>query len=55
MKRPTMADIARRAGVSKVAVSYALNDLPGVSDATRASIKSIAAGWAGARTAPPAR
>ncbi|OII70087.1 LacI family DNA-binding transcriptional regulator [Streptomyces sp. CC77] len=47
MKRPTMADIARRAGVSKVAVSYALNDLPGVSDATRASIKSIAAelGW----------
>ncbi|MFD3725046.1 LacI family DNA-binding transcriptional regulator [Streptomyces sp. NPDC058671] len=47
MKRPTMADIARRAGVSKVAVSYALNDQPGVSDATRASIKSIAEelGW----------
>jgi DNA-binding LacI/PurR family transcriptional regulator len=42
-----MADIARRAGVSKVAVSYALNDQPGVSDATRASIKSIAEelGW----------
>ncbi|MFI0988660.1 LacI family DNA-binding transcriptional regulator [Streptomyces exfoliatus] len=47
MKRPTMADIARRAGVSKVAVSYALNDQPGVSETTRASIKSIAdeLGW----------
>ncbi|MFJ6794912.1 LacI family DNA-binding transcriptional regulator [Streptomyces sp. NPDC091268] len=47
MKRPTMADIAHRAGVSKVAVSYALNDQPGVSDATRAAIKSIAEelGW----------
>ncbi|MGW6391452.1 LacI family DNA-binding transcriptional regulator [Streptomyces sp. NPDC055103] len=47
MKRPTMADIARRAGVSKVAVSYALNDQPGVSETTRASIKSIAEelGW----------
>ncbi|MEU7282099.1 LacI family DNA-binding transcriptional regulator [Streptomyces sp. NPDC045431] len=47
MKRPTIADIARRAGVSKVAVSYALNDQPGVSDATRASIKAIAEelGW----------
>ncbi|GII81928.1 LacI family transcriptional regulator [Sphaerisporangium rufum] len=47
MKRPTIADIARRAGVSKVAVSYALNDRPGVSAAKRALIKSIAAeiGW----------
>ncbi len=45
--RPTIADIARRAGVSKVAVSYALNDRPGVSPATRASIKAIAQeiGW----------
>ncbi|MER5309427.1 LacI family DNA-binding transcriptional regulator [Streptomyces sp. NPDC002773] len=42
VKRPTMADIARRAGVSKVAVSYALNDQPGVSEATRALIKGIA-------------
>ncbi|MFD4375729.1 LacI family DNA-binding transcriptional regulator [Streptomyces sp. NPDC058486] len=42
-----MADIARRAGVSKVAVSYALNGQPGVSEATRAAIKSIAEelGW----------
>ncbi|MFC9730012.1 LacI family DNA-binding transcriptional regulator [Streptomyces roseolus] len=47
MKRPTMADIARRAGVSKVAVSYALNDQPGVSETTRAAIKAIAEelGW----------
>ncbi|TXS48265.1 LacI family DNA-binding transcriptional regulator [Streptomyces sp. t39] len=47
MKRPTIADIARRAGVSKVAVSYALNDQPGVSAATRSAIKEIAAeiGW----------
>ncbi|MFD3537163.1 LacI family DNA-binding transcriptional regulator [Streptomyces sp. NPDC058664] len=47
MKRPTMADIARRAGVSKVAVSYALNGQPGVSESTRASIRSIAdeLGW----------
>lgn len=45
--RPTIADIARRAGVSKVAVSYALNDRPGVSPATRASVKAIAReiGW----------
>ena len=31
-RQPTMADIARRAGVSRVAVSYALNGRPGVSD-----------------------
>ncbi|MBG0816889.1 LacI family DNA-binding transcriptional regulator [Planomonospora sp. ID82291] len=47
MKRPTIADIARQAGVSKVAVSYALNDRPGVSEAKRALIKAIAEeiGW----------
>jgi DNA-binding LacI/PurR family transcriptional regulator len=33
--RPTIADIARRAGVSKGAVSFALNGRPGVSEATR--------------------
>ncbi|MFY1633427.1 LacI family DNA-binding transcriptional regulator [Solwaraspora sp. WMMB335] len=43
MKRPTIADIARRAGVSKGAVSYALNGQPGVSEATRQRILSIAA------------
>ncbi|MGJ6969834.1 LacI family DNA-binding transcriptional regulator [Streptosporangium sp. G11] len=47
MKRPTMADIAQRAGVSKVAVSYALNGRPGVSASTRATIMTIAKdiGW----------
>ncbi|MFI7691260.1 LacI family DNA-binding transcriptional regulator [Nonomuraea sp. NPDC049655] len=47
MKRPTIADIAQRAGVSKVAVSYALNGQPGVSEATRARILAIATeiGW----------
>ncbi|PZF93252.1 LacI family DNA-binding transcriptional regulator [Micromonospora deserti] len=43
MKRPTIADVARRAGVSKGAVSYALNGLPGVSEATRQRILAIAA------------
>jgi DNA-binding LacI/PurR family transcriptional regulator len=37
-----MTDIAHRAGVSRVAVSYALNDRPGVSDELRARIKQIA-------------
>ncbi|WP_434743141.1 LacI family DNA-binding transcriptional regulator [Micromonospora sp. SH-82] len=43
MKRPTIADVARRAGVSKGAVSYALNGQPGVSEATRRRIMDIAA------------
>ncbi len=42
MKRPTIADIAARAGVSKGAVSYALNGQPGVSEATRRRIVAIA-------------
>lgn len=47
MKRPTIADIARRAGVSKGAVSYALNGQPGVSEATRRRVLAIAQeiGW----------
>ena len=47
MKRPTIADIARRAGVSKGAVSYALNGQPGVSEATRRRVLAIAEeiGW----------
>jgi DNA-binding LacI/PurR family transcriptional regulator len=46
-RRITISDIAQRAGVSKGAVSYALNDRPGVSDETRARILAIAAelGW----------
>lgn len=42
MKRPTIAGIAREAGVSRGAVSYALNDRPGVSPATRDRIREIA-------------
>ena len=42
MRQPTMADIARRAGVSRIAVSYALNGRPGVSDALRAQILGLA-------------
>jgi len=42
VKRPTIMDIARRAGVSKGAVSMALNGLPGVSEATRSRILEVA-------------
>jgi DNA-binding LacI/PurR family transcriptional regulator len=46
-RRATIADIAEQAGVSKGAVSYALNGQPGVSEATRERILAIAAelGW----------
>jgi DNA-binding LacI/PurR family transcriptional regulator len=46
-RRPTIADIAQRAGVSKGSVSYALNDRPGVSAPTRRRIVAIAeeVGW----------
>jgi DNA-binding LacI/PurR family transcriptional regulator len=45
--RVTIRDIAERAGVSKGAVSYALNGRPGVSDMTRERILAIARelGW----------
>lgn len=42
LKRPTIADIARRAGVTKAAVSFALNGQPGVSSVTRERILQIA-------------
>ncbi|MFD2419352.1 LacI family DNA-binding transcriptional regulator [Amycolatopsis pigmentata] len=47
MKRPTMSDIARAAGLSKGAVSYALNGRPGVSEPTRRRVLRIAEelGW----------
>ena len=46
-KRPTITDIANRAGVSISAVSYALNGQPGVSEGTRQRIVQIASdvGW----------
>jgi DNA-binding LacI/PurR family transcriptional regulator len=46
-KRATIADIAKRAGVSKGAVSYALNGQPGVSETTRRRVLELAAemGW----------
>lgn len=46
-KRPTMKDIAQRAGVSESAVSFALNDRPGVSEVTRARVRRVAEqlGW----------
>ncbi|WP_019030565.1 LacI family DNA-binding transcriptional regulator [Salinispora arenicola] len=43
VKRPTIADVARRAGVSKGSVSYALNGQPGVSESTRRRILAVAA------------
>ncbi|SFS79012.1 LacI family DNA-binding transcriptional regulator [Saccharopolyspora flava] len=47
MKRPTIVDIAREVGVSKAAVSYALNGRGGVSQQTRERILDVAAelGW----------
>jgi DNA-binding LacI/PurR family transcriptional regulator len=46
-KRATIADIAKRAGLSKGAVSYALNGRPGVSEPTRQRVLKLAAemGW----------
>lgn len=46
-KRPTITDIARRAGVSKGTVSFALNGRPGVAPSTRERILAAAAelGW----------
>jgi LacI family repressor for deo operon, udp, cdd, tsx, nupC, and nupG len=46
-RRPTIADVARRAGVSAAAVSFAVNDRPGVSSVTRARILAAARdlGW----------
>ena len=45
--KPTINDVARAAGVSKGAVSFALNDRPGVAPETRQRILSVARdlGW----------
>ncbi|WP_298455958.1 LacI family DNA-binding transcriptional regulator [uncultured Cellulomonas sp.] len=47
VRRPRISDIAREAGVSTAAVSYALNNRPGVSAQTRDRILEAAArlGW----------
>lgn len=47
MERPTIRDIATVAGVSPSAVSFALNDRPGVSQTTRRRILAVAneMGW----------
>jgi DNA-binding LacI/PurR family transcriptional regulator len=46
-RRPTIDDVARRAGVSSAAVSFAMNGRRGVGEATRARILDAAAelGW----------
>ncbi|WP_165065253.1 LacI family DNA-binding transcriptional regulator [Marisediminicola senii] len=41
-ERPTIADVAREAGVSKGLVSFALNDRPGVSAETKTRILAVA-------------
>jgi DNA-binding LacI/PurR family transcriptional regulator len=52
--RPTIANVAERAGVSQAAVSFAMNGRPGVGDETRARILRAAEelGW---RPSAPAR
>jgi DNA-binding LacI/PurR family transcriptional regulator len=47
VRRPTIRDVAERAGVSKGAVSFALNGRPGVAPATRDRILDAASelGW----------
>jgi DNA-binding LacI/PurR family transcriptional regulator len=53
-RRPTIDDVARRAGVSPAAVSFAMNGRSGVGEATRARILEAAEelGW---RPSAPAR
>lgn len=47
IRKPTITDVARTAGVSKGLVSFALNDKPGVSPETRKRILEVAGdlGW----------
>lgn len=52
-RRPTIADVARLAGVSPSAVSFALNGRPGLAEATKSRILAAAAelGWRPSRPA----
>lgn len=47
MRRPTISDIAHECGISTTAVSFALNGRPGLSDARRAQVITVAhdMGW----------
>jgi len=53
-RRPTIADVAKQAGVSKGLVSFVVNDRPGVAPETRQRIRAVAdaMGW---RPRPSAR
>jgi DNA-binding LacI/PurR family transcriptional regulator len=46
-RKPTIADVAQRAGVSRATVSFALNDRPGIAEETKARVLAAAAdlGW----------
>ncbi|MET7765899.1 LacI family DNA-binding transcriptional regulator [Streptomyces sp. NPDC005355] len=52
-RRPTIADVARHAGVSRSSVSFALNDRPGLAVETKARILAAAEelGWTPSRPA----
>jgi DNA-binding LacI/PurR family transcriptional regulator len=52
--RPTLADVAQRAGVSRALVSIVMRDVPGASDATRLRVRQ-AADEIGYRPDPRAR
>ncbi|XVU29517.1 LacI family DNA-binding transcriptional regulator [Actinoplanes sp. CA-054009] len=52
--RPTLADVALRAGVSKAAVSRVINDAPGVAPQTREHVRQVIAAL-GFRPDPVAR
>ncbi|RFC77742.1 LacI family DNA-binding transcriptional regulator [Streptomyces sp. AcE210] len=52
-RKPTIADVAQRAGVSRATVSFALNDRPGIAEETKARVLAAAAdlGWTPSRQA----